>query len=81
MRAEKLQPQQQQIRKAIDTIAQTYEKPAEVIQYYLGNRGRLAEIETVVAEDNVVDWVLSRARVVDTPMAFDELMGRVGATA
>ncbi len=52
-----------------------------MIQYYLGNRERLAEIETVVAEDNVVDWVLARARVVDAPMAFDELMGRDGTAA
>jgi trigger factor len=73
---ERLQAQQQQIRKVVEDIAQSYERPAEVIQWYLGNRERLAEIETMVLEDNVVQWVLARARVVDSPVAFDELMGR-----
>jgi trigger factor len=77
--AQKLQARQDQIRKAIDEIAQSYERPAEVIQWYLGNRERLAEIETVVLEDNVVEWVLSRAQVSEVAVPFDELMGHTGA--
>lgn len=76
VRSENLQARQDQIRKAIEEIAQSYEWPAEVIQWYLGNRERVAEIESAVLEDNVVAWVLQRARVVDAPVAFDELMGR-----
>jgi trigger factor len=78
VRAESLQAQQQQIRKAIEEIAQSYERPAEVIQWYLGNRERLSEIEAAVMEDNVVEWVLSHARTVDTTVQFDELMGNAG---
>lgn len=78
VRSEKLSAQQQQIRKAIEEIAQSYERPAEVIQWYLGNRERLSEIEAIVTEDNVVDWVLAKAKTVDTPVAFDELMGNTG---
>lgn len=76
VRSENLQARQDQIRKAIEDIAQSYERPAEVIQWYLGNRERVAEIESVVLEDNVVQWVLQRTRVVETPVAFNELMGR-----
>jgi trigger factor len=76
VRSQNLQARQDQIRKAIEDIAQSYEKPAEVIQWYLGNRERLAEIEGAVVEDNVVQWVLQRAKVVDTPVTFNELMGR-----
>lgn len=76
VRSENLQARQDQIRKAIEDIAQSYERPAEVIQWYLGNRERVAEIESVVLEDNVVQWVLQRAKVVDAPVAFSELMGR-----
>ena len=75
VRSENLQAQQQQIRKTIEDIAQSYERPAEVIQWYLGNRERLAEVETVVLEDNVVNWVLKKAKVVDAAVPFDELMG------
>jgi trigger factor len=76
VRAERLQAQQQQIRKAVENIAQSYERPAEVIQWYLGSRERLAEVETMVMEDNVVEWVLQRAKVADVPLPFDDLMGR-----
>jgi trigger factor len=75
VRSQNLQPRQDQIRKRLEDLAQSYEKPAEVIQWYLGNRQRLAEVETMVMEDNVVEWVLQRARVTETPVAFDELMG------
>ncbi len=75
VRVHNLQPRQDQIRRRLEELAQSYEKPAEVIQWYLGNRQRLAEVETMVMEDNVVDWVLQRARVVEAPVAFDELMG------
>jgi len=75
VRSENLQARQDQIRKAIEAIAQSYEKPAEVIQWYLGNRERLAEVESMTLENNVVEWVLQRARVSDVAVSFDELMG------
>jgi trigger factor len=70
-----LQARQDQVRKSIDQIAQSYEKPAEVIQWYLGNRERLSELENAVTEDNVTNWALQHAKTTDKPVAFDELMG------
>jgi trigger factor len=70
-----LQPRQDQIRKAVESIAQNYENPSEVIQWYLGSRERLAEIEAGLTEDNVVSWALARARVKEVAVPFDELMG------
>jgi trigger factor len=75
VRTQNLQPRQDQIRRRLEELAQSYEKPAEVIQWYLGNRQRLSEVETMVMEDNVVDWVLKRAQVSENEVAFDELMG------
>lgn len=75
VRAQRLQARQDQIRRTVEEIAQSYEKPAEVIQWYLGNRERLAELENAVTEDNVVAWVLEQARVVEQAVPFDELMG------
>lgn len=73
-----LQARQDQVRKSIDQIAQSYEKPAEVIQWYLGNRERLAELENAVTEDNVVTWALEHAKTADKVVSFDELMGNRG---
>jgi trigger factor len=76
---ERLQAQQQQVRHAIEELAQSYEQPQQVIQWYLSDRQRVADIENAVIEENVVEWALKRAQVMDTPVSFDELMGRTGA--
>lgn len=75
VRTENLQARQDQVRRTIEEIAQSYEKPAQVIQWYLGNRERLAEVETMTLENNVVEWVLGRARATDVTVPFDDLMG------
>lgn len=70
-----LRPRQDQVRKAVEAVAQSYEKPNEVIQWYLGSRDRLADIEAGLTEDNVVAWALARAKVAAVAVPFDELMG------
>jgi trigger factor len=64
-----------QVRAHIEEMAQSYEKPSEVVRWYLGDRQRLAEVEAVVIEANVTEFVLAQARVTDKQIAFDELMG------
>jgi trigger factor len=65
-----------QIRKQIETFAQAYEKPGEVIRYYFSDRERQAEVEALVVEQNVVDWALSKGKVSDRDIPFDELMAQ-----
>jgi len=74
VRSQNLQARPDQVRKAVESVASGYERPAEVVQWYLGNRERLAEVESAVVEDNVVDWVLQRAQVAEQVLVFDELM-------
>jgi trigger factor len=75
VRAHGLQPRPDQIRKLVEELAQSYERPQEVINWYLSDRKRLGELEGTALEENVTRWVLEKAKVVDTPVAFDELMG------
>jgi trigger factor len=72
---ENLRTKPDQVRARIEEMAQSYERPEEVVRYYLTDKGRLAEIEAIVLEDNVVQHVLSKAKVTDQKVAFDELMG------
>ncbi|HMM51254.1 MAG TPA: trigger factor [Burkholderiaceae bacterium] len=74
VRVHGLQAKPDQIRRQIEEFAQAYENPAEVVRYYFSDRNRLAEIEAIVVEQNVVDWVQSKARVTDRELAFEELM-------
>jgi trigger factor len=69
-----LQAKPEQLQKHIEEMSQSYEKPAEVMRWYLGDRQRMAEVEAVVIENNVTEFVLARAKVSDKVLPFDELM-------
>jgi trigger factor len=64
-----------QVRLHIEEFAKSYEDPASVMAWYFGDRQRLSEVEAVVLEDNLMEWVLSQVSLKDKPVSFDELMG------
>ena len=74
VRAHNLQAKPEQLQAHIEEMAQSYEKPSEVVRWYLGDRQRMAEVEAVVVENNVTQFVLGKAKVVDKELPFDELM-------
>ena len=65
----------EQMRAQIEEFAQSYEDPAEIVRWYYGEPQRMAQVEALVVEDNVVEWVLAHARSSDNLVSFDELMG------
>lgn len=70
-----LQASQEQVKAQIEDFSQSYEDPKEVLKYYYSDRRRLAEVEALVLEENVVNYVLGKAKVSTKTIAFDELMG------
>jgi trigger factor len=73
-RAEKLQPKPAEVRALVEQEAQSYESPAEVVKWFYMQPQRLSEMEGAALEANVVKWVLSKAKVEDKKVPFDELM-------
>ncbi|MGH6631556.1 MAG: hypothetical protein ACREB3_17645, partial [Burkholderiales bacterium] len=73
-RQNQLRTDRTRVRQAIETIAQTYEAPAEVVQLYYGNPQLMAQVENTVLEEQVVDWVLDHARVHSTEMKFQDVI-------
>jgi trigger factor len=74
VRAHNLQAKPDQLQAHIEEMSQSYEKPADVVRWYLGDRQRMAEVEAVVIENNVAQYVLSTAKVTDKALPFDDLM-------
>ena len=74
VRANNLQAKPEQLQAHIEEMSQSYEKPSEVVRWYLGDRQRMAEVEAVVVENNVADFVIAKAQVTDKLVPFDELM-------
>ena len=78
VKANKLEATPEQIKAHIDELASSYEKPEDVVRWYFGDRQRLAEVEAVVIENNVTEFVLGKAKVSNKTVSFDELMGQQG---
>ncbi|AXS80176.1 trigger factor [Dechloromonas sp. HYN0024] len=76
VKTEKLQATPEQVRAMVEESAQSYEHPEEVIRWYYAQPQRLQEVEGVAIENNVVAWVLGKAKVSDKAAVFDELMGQ-----
>jgi len=74
VRVNNLQAKPQQLQSHIEEMSRSYEKPAEVMRWYLGDRKRMSEVEAVVIENNVAEFVLAQAQVTDKVLPFDELM-------
>jgi len=69
-----LQARPEQLRQIVERIASAYEKPAEMIRHFLSDRERMAGISRIAVEDNVVDFVLARARVVSRTVPLKTLL-------
>ncbi len=75
VKANNLQATPEQVKAQVDDFAKAYEDPQQVVKYYYSDRNRLAEVEALVLEENVVNYVLGKAKVTEKSVAFDELMG------
>lgn len=75
VKANKLEATPEQVKAQVEEFAQSYEDPQQVLKFYYSDRRRLSEVEALVLEDNVVNYVLGKAKVTEKPVAFDELMG------
>lgn len=69
-----LHPTPDQIMAYLKTLSASYEKPEDVIRWYTTDKRRMEEVEAAVIENNVTDFVLSRAKMIDKWIGFEELM-------
>ena len=74
VRSNGLQAKPEQLQAHIEELSQSYEKPSEVMRWYLSDRERMAEVEAVVVETNVTQHVLGLVKINDKALPFDELM-------
>jgi trigger factor len=76
VRANELHAKVEQIKTHIDELAASYEKPADVVRWYYSDNKRMAEVESIVIENNVTEFILGKAKITDKSISFDELMGQ-----
>ena len=76
VRSNSLQAKPEQLKAHIEELAASYEKPQDVVRWYLGDNRRMQEVEAVVVENNVTDFVMSKAKVTEKSVSFDDLMAQ-----
>jgi trigger factor len=59
----------------LNALVESYPNPDEARRAYLQNADAMRQIESAALEDQVVDWVVERARVTERPMTFTEVTG------
>lgn len=74
VKSEKIEADEDRVKKKIEEIAAPYEQPQQVVDWYMGDNQRLAEVKALVTEEQVVDWAMEKAKVVDKSITFKEIM-------
>ncbi len=74
VRAHNIQADPVRVQKRIETLAASYESPAEVVEWYNSNPEYLNGINSLVIEEQVVDLVMKEAAITDQEMGFEDLM-------
>ncbi|AYC18065.1 Trigger factor [Dickeya dianthicola] len=63
----------------IDEIASAYEDPQEVVEYYKKNKEMMSNMHNVALEEQAIEALLSKAKVVEKAVSFNELMNQTTA--
>ena len=71
---QKLEVDQERVTAFIAEAAEHYEDPNEVIEYFTNDKQERAGIEAVVLEDQVVEYILSQAKVTDKEVKYQDLL-------
>jgi len=74
IQAENLTLEQERLESTLEKLAQSYDQPEQVIQYYRENPEARSSLEGMVMEDQVVDFILSKAKVSEETQAFKDIM-------
>ena len=74
IRKEELKPDEKRVNERIEKMASSYQDPSEFIQYYQTNQDALAQVQSLVLEEQVVDLLLEKADVEVEQVVASELL-------
>jgi trigger factor len=64
------------VRSTIEDLSRSYEKPDDVVNWYYSDESRLTDVQQMVLEDQVIEWLVARAKVSDETVNFNDVMDR-----
>lgn len=76
VKQQNIQVKPEALRAKVEAVASTYDEPHKIVEWYYADRRRLRQLESLVLEDEVVEWLLARAQVREQPTTYEALMER-----
>jgi trigger factor len=64
------------VRATIEDMAKSYERPEDVVNWYYSDESRLNDVQQMVLEDQVIEWLVAKAKVSDETVNFSDVMDR-----
>ena len=74
VRQNNLKAKPEQVRAVVEEHADSFEDPKQIVRWYYSDQSRLAEVEAMVLEDNVVEWASKSMEVLTVEQSFDAVM-------
>ena len=74
VRSKGIQLERARVETRLNELAATYPDPDAILSAYRQNPDAMRQVESMVLEDQVVEYLLERAKVTDQPSTFKELM-------
>jgi trigger factor len=75
VRAQNLKVDRARVNSRLNEAVRDHPSADEMRRQYLQNAEAMRQIESAALEDQLIDWVLSQAKVTDAPSSFSELTG------
>ncbi|MCD6008895.1 trigger factor [Halomonas sp. IOP_31] len=72
--AHELEASDDEIKAKVEELAQQYQQPEEVIEYYLKDEQMKNQVKSAVLEEKAVDTLLAQARVKDIAMSYEQAL-------
>jgi trigger factor len=72
IKVNELEADDARVQSTLEEMAETYQDPQQVIDWYMGNEEMLGQIKGLVLEEQVVDLLLGSAKVADVEVSYEE---------
>ncbi|MGB1713786.1 MAG: trigger factor [Arenicellales bacterium] len=69
-----IKPDADRVRERVEEMGSTYSDPEQFVRWYFEDKSRLAQIESVIIEEQAIDALLDEASITDTTVSFEEFM-------
>jgi trigger factor len=63
-----------EIRAKVEELAEQYQEPSQVVEYYMGNEQMKTQVKSAILEEKAVDKLLEQASVKDVNMTYQEVL-------